>query len=98
MPDLTAQSWTRTSIDERSHIDLRSPQGQPHVLVFIHGIFGSSQSTWQETPNALKRLDTLSTFDFAFFGYRSSYVEIRLRSNLSSSFESWRWPIWSIMS
>jgi pimeloyl-ACP methyl ester carboxylesterase len=89
MSSLSAQEWTRTHIDDRSYIDKRSNHPQPHVLVFVHGIFGSSQSTWQQTPLALKTLDSLSSFDFAFYGYRSAKFESRPPEEFVVQLRTW---------
>lgn len=89
MPGFQESKWTRKHTDDRSYVDVRTNGKQPYVIVFVHGIFGSSKSTWEQTPLVLKRLEPLSAFDFADYGYHSARLEHRSPEEFVIQLRTW---------
>ncbi len=52
--------------------------GQKNLLVFIHGIFGTAEETWQNFPDLVKKDTSLaSEYAVAFYEYPSIYLCFR---------------------
>ena len=47
------------------------------VIIFIHGIFGNYEETWQSTPLQLMTVPIFSQADFGSFGYDSKVLDFR---------------------
>src|ERR1700733_5674561 len=62
-------------IDDVSTIHAFRDPSALQIIVFIHGIFGSSTETWAGTPNQLMTSPTFSKFDYCSYGYKSKIVE-----------------------
>jgi pimeloyl-ACP methyl ester carboxylesterase len=65
----------RYIIDGISSFDSFRDASVTQIIVFVHGIFGSSTETWEGTPTQLMTSPQFSKFDYASYGYASHIVE-----------------------
>jgi pimeloyl-ACP methyl ester carboxylesterase len=62
-------------IDGISTLDSFDDPSVTQIIVFIHGIFGSSNETWKSTPTQLMTSPQFSKSDYGSYGYASRIIE-----------------------
>jgi pimeloyl-ACP methyl ester carboxylesterase len=62
-------------IDGISTLDSFDDPSVTQIIVFIHGIFGSSEETWKTTPPQLMTSPQFLKFDYGSYGYASQIIE-----------------------
>jgi len=60
-----------------SYLEKHEDGSARSVIIFIHGIFGSVQGTWGDTPAQIMTNPGLGAFDYGAFEYRSSWIDLR---------------------
>jgi pimeloyl-ACP methyl ester carboxylesterase len=79
----------RTDIDKCSYLVTYNSDDTKIVVVFIHGIFGHYEETWQSTPSCLMTFPIMAQADWGSFGYRTKLVDFTTAGGLEDQLVLW---------
>jgi pimeloyl-ACP methyl ester carboxylesterase len=59
-----------------SYIVRRDDGQAPSIIIFIHGFTGDHEETWGEFPARLLAHTSMISYDYASFGYATTYIDL----------------------
>ena len=65
----------KIDIDRHSYLCKFNDPNIRSIIIFVHGIFGKYNESWDKTPSALMEATLLSKVDFGSFGYNTSVID-----------------------
>ena len=79
----------KTETDHHSYLVTYNQPDIKIVIVFVHGIFGDFEETWQATPAQLMTSRALSQADWGSFGHATRLIDFGKAGNVIDQFILW---------